>query len=102
MTAFNAAALLTVASAIFVDELTDKDAFLLLTLATRRKALFVLAAGSATSLLVEHSSHSTMFMCTGSLPTVTFTSDVPHPLALSPWSRLNGRFFAMELLIRTT
>jgi len=47
MTAFNAAALLTVASAIFVAELTDKDAFLLLTLATRRKALFVFAAGSA-------------------------------------------------------
>jgi len=47
MAALNTAALLTVAAAIFVAELTDKDAFLLLTLATRRKAWFIFAAGSA-------------------------------------------------------
>jgi putative Ca2+/H+ antiporter (TMEM165/GDT1 family) len=46
MSTFNSAALLTVAAAIFVAELTDKDAFLLLTLATRRRAWFVFAAGS--------------------------------------------------------
>jgi putative Ca2+/H+ antiporter (TMEM165/GDT1 family) len=47
MTAVNAAAVLTMVAAIFVAELTDKDAFLLLTLATRRRAWFVFAAGSA-------------------------------------------------------
>jgi putative Ca2+/H+ antiporter (TMEM165/GDT1 family) len=47
MTAFNTAALFTVAASIFVAELTDKDAFLLLTLATRRSGWFVFAAGSA-------------------------------------------------------
>jgi putative Ca2+/H+ antiporter (TMEM165/GDT1 family) len=36
----------TVASAVFVAELTDKDAFLLLTLATRHRSWFVFAAGS--------------------------------------------------------
>ena len=46
MTAFNVAALLTIAAAIFMAELTDKDAFLLLALATRRRPLFVFAAGS--------------------------------------------------------
>jgi putative Ca2+/H+ antiporter (TMEM165/GDT1 family) len=46
VTTLNSAALLTVASAVFVAELTDKDAFLLLTLATRRKSWFVFAAGS--------------------------------------------------------
>lgn len=39
-------ALLTISSAIFVAELTDKDALLLLTLATRIKPWFVFAAGS--------------------------------------------------------
>ena len=46
MTAVNVAAVLTMVVAIFVAELTDKDAFLLLTLATRRRAWFVFAAGS--------------------------------------------------------
>ena len=36
----------TVASAVFVAELTDKDALLLLTLATRHRSRFVFAAGS--------------------------------------------------------
>jgi len=35
-----------VASAVFVAELTDKDAFLILTLATRHRSWFVFAAGS--------------------------------------------------------
>jgi putative Ca2+/H+ antiporter (TMEM165/GDT1 family) len=39
-------AFLTIASAIFVAELTDKDALLLLTLATKTKAWIVFAAGS--------------------------------------------------------
>jgi len=38
----------TVASAVFVAELTDKDAFLLLTLATRHRSWFVFAAGAVT------------------------------------------------------
>jgi putative Ca2+/H+ antiporter (TMEM165/GDT1 family) len=38
----------TVASAVFVAELTDKDAFLILTLATRHRSWFVFAAGSVT------------------------------------------------------
>jgi putative Ca2+/H+ antiporter (TMEM165/GDT1 family) len=38
----------TVASAVFVAELTDKDALLLLTLATRYRSWFVFAAGSVT------------------------------------------------------
>jgi putative Ca2+/H+ antiporter (TMEM165/GDT1 family) len=42
----NSTAFLTVAAAIFVAELTDKDAFLLLTLATRKRAWFVFCAGS--------------------------------------------------------
>jgi putative Ca2+/H+ antiporter (TMEM165/GDT1 family) len=42
----NYAAFFTVALAIFVAELTDKDAFLILTLATRRRAGFVFCAGS--------------------------------------------------------
>ncbi|HUK51327.1 MAG TPA: TMEM165/GDT1 family protein [Terriglobales bacterium] len=42
----NSTAFLTVAIAIFVAELADKDAFLLLTLATRRRAWFVFFAGS--------------------------------------------------------
>ena len=46
MLVFNSTAIVTVAVAIFVAELTDKDAFLLLTLATRRKAWFVFCAGS--------------------------------------------------------
>jgi putative Ca2+/H+ antiporter (TMEM165/GDT1 family) len=46
MLAFNSTVLVTVATAIFVAELTDKDAFLLLALATRRKAYFVFCAGS--------------------------------------------------------
>ena len=46
MAALNPAALLTIAAAIFVAELTDKDAFLLLTLATRRRPWFIFAAGS--------------------------------------------------------
>ena len=40
--------MVTVASAVFVAELTDKDAFLLLTLATRHRSWFVFAAGSVT------------------------------------------------------
>jgi putative Ca2+/H+ antiporter (TMEM165/GDT1 family) len=39
-------AFVTVAGTIFVAELTDKDAMLLLTLATRNRAWFVFAAGS--------------------------------------------------------
>ena len=46
MATVNAATLLTMAASIFVAELTDKDAFLLLTLATRNRAWFVFAAGS--------------------------------------------------------
>lgn len=42
----NETAFLTIVSAVFVAELTDKDALLLLTLATRMKARFVFAAGS--------------------------------------------------------
>ncbi|MGO9644485.1 MAG: TMEM165/GDT1 family protein [Candidatus Bathyarchaeia archaeon] len=38
----------TVASAVFVAELTDKDALLILTLATRHRSWFVFAAGSVT------------------------------------------------------
>lgn len=38
----------TVASAIFVAELTDKDALLVLTLATKYRSWFVFAAGSVT------------------------------------------------------
>jgi len=38
----------TVASAVFVAELTDKDAFLILTLATRHRSWFVFAAGAVT------------------------------------------------------
>lgn len=38
----------TVASAVFVAELTDKDAFLILTLATRHRSWFVFAAGTVT------------------------------------------------------
>lgn len=46
MSAFNAADFLAIAAAIFVAELTDKDAFLLLALATSRRALFVFVCGS--------------------------------------------------------
>jgi len=41
-----ASAFLTIVSAVFIAELTDKDALLLLTLATKHKPWFVFAAGS--------------------------------------------------------
>lgn len=45
------AAFAAVAAALFVTELTDKDALLILTLASRRRALTVFLAGSAAFLL---------------------------------------------------
>jgi len=46
-------AFLTITSAIFLAELTDKDALLLLTLATRTKARLVLAAGSIAFIMTS-------------------------------------------------
>ena len=51
----------TVAGTIFVAELTDKDAMLLLTLATKNRALFVFAAGS-----IAFTVTSTMIVLLGS------------------------------------
>jgi len=68
MAFLNPTAFLTVASAIFVAELTDKDAFLLLTLAARKNAWLVFASGSVAFAITTAIITTSGYFLVGLLP----------------------------------